>query len=183
MKRFFLRSDLSDREARFYTCGNLFVGEGNAVTGLFKIVGLYSELKTSRKEENISLYKPDEDKTFMYENKGYSVIGNILKKKSNERGLSRRFIKSLSRKWALTPVVISFNCKLILSELLTYINNDITLKGVCDRYLKCKCTNWQELMPIQADFLITRHADMHKDYQMAGRIINELAGINLLDGD
>lgn len=174
MKRYYLRSDMSGAEARFYTRGIAIIGEGNVLTSLFKIIGKHAELRAAKKEQLLYSYNPDEDFRFLYENKGYCVIRNQLKD-NNAPGLSRRFIKNLSRVWPLSHMVISFNCKQIYDEVFTYINSNPTLHAVCARYLQEKSIYWQELMPIQADFLITRHIDQHKDYQIAARIINELA--------
>ena len=39
MSKRYLRSDLSEQEAHFLTCGNGFFGEENAITGLYKLIG------------------------------------------------------------------------------------------------------------------------------------------------
>lgn len=179
MSRKYLRSDLSIQEAHFFTCGNLVIGDDNAITGLIKIVGKYSELYDLNRKQEIISYNPDEDRHFKYESRGYSIMGDVLKQKHSGRGLSRKYLKHLSRTWGLSPVIISFKCDCIISELITYIKNDPDLKEACEKYILTHGKYWQRLMPIQANFLSTRHTDQHKDYQVAGEIINKLSSLNL----
>ncbi len=179
MARKHLRSDLSEQEARFFTQGRLFVGDANAITGLIKIIGKYTELKRLNRGQEIGGYNPDADNHYKYENYGYSILGGVLNRKFSEPGFSRKYVKNLSRVWCLTPIIISFNSDRIIKELFTFINDDTKLKEACNNYLLIKGAKWNNLMPIQADFLSTRHADQHKDFRIAGRLINELSKISL----
>ena len=179
MARRYLRSDMSEQEARFFTCGCGLFGEENHLTGLFKLVGKFNELNELGRKEEIVDYFPERDRRFKFENRGYTDMGKILKRKYANWHFSRKCLKNLSRKWCFTPVVISFNSDCIISELITYIRQDADLKMACEKYMARFGSGWQELMPIQFDFISTRHTDEHKNYRIAGRIINELASIRL----
>lgn len=175
MSKRYLRSDLSEQEAHFLTCGNGFFGEENTITGLYKLIGKFNELKELGRKEDLSDYAPDKDIRFKYENLGITKLSTELKIKYGTKKFSRWNFKTLSRKWCLTPVVISFNCKCIITELITYINHDIDLKSACEKYLSSVSCKWEDLMPIQYDFLSTRFTDQHKNYRIAGKMINELS--------
>lgn len=105
-------------------------------------------------------------------------MGKVLKAKHPKKRFARRGLKNLSRKWCFTTVCISFDSGLIISELFTYIKADINLKSACQNYLAQVGLNWQQLMPIQFDFMSVRHTDHHKNFRIASRIINELAIIS-----
>lgn len=179
MSRKYLRSDMSDQEAHFFTCGHGLFGEENTITSLFKLVGKYDELKAVGKENEIAEYSPKDDYTFKFENKGYTAISTRLRGKEEykEWHISRKYLKYLSRKWCLTPVIIHFESDCIISELIAYIREENNLQVAADKYLKGTGTGWLQLMPIQFDFLSTRHTYRHKDYEKAGEIINNLAAI------
>lgn len=179
MSRNYLRSDMSEQEARFFTCGRGIWGEENYITGLFKIVGKFNELVELGEKEDIINYIPERDQRFKYENRGYTDVGKALKAKYPEKRFTRRGLKNLSRKWCFTAVSISFDSGLIISELFTYIKADTNLKSACQNYLAQVGINWQELMPIQFDFMSVRHTDQHKNFRIASRIINELAIVSL----
>lgn len=175
MSKKYLRSDMSEQEARFLTCGNGFFGEENAITGLYKIIGKFKELEELGRVEELTYYKPNKDIRFKYENRGITELSIILKTKYGSKQMSRKKIKTLSRKWCMTPVLISFNCTCIIDELITYINCNTILKSACDTYLSSIECGWKNLMPIQFDFLSTRYMDQHKNYRLAGEIINDLS--------
>ena len=175
MSKKYLRSDMSEQEARFLTCGNVFWGEENALTGIYKIIGRFKELEELGREEELSYYKPNNDFRFKYENRGITELSIILKAKYGGKQMSRKKIKILSRKWGMTPVLISSNCACIIDEIITYINCNTILKSECDKYLSNIESGWENLMPIQFDFLSTRFTDQHQNYRLAGEIINDLS--------
>ena len=178
MSKKYLRSDMSEQEARFLTCGNGLWGEENAITGLYKIIGKYSELREFDRKKELSNYKPDSDVKFKYENRGITELSSKLKTKYGDKNFSRRDLKTLSRKWCLSPVLISFDCYSIIKELFTYINCGADLKSACDTYLSGIGCSWEKIMPIQFDFLSTRFVDQHTNYKIAGNIINKLSAID-----
>ena len=178
MAKKYLRSDMSEQEARFYTCGHGLFGEENALIGLYKLIGKFSELKDTDRTKELLDYKPNSDIKFKYENRGITEINSILKAKYGDREFSRRDLKNLSRKRHLSRVLISFNCDCIITEIDTYIKCNATLKSACDAYLSGIGYNWDDIMPIQFDFLSTRFADQHKDYRKAGKIINDISTIS-----
>ena len=53
MSKKFLRSDMSVEEAYLFTVGKPIFGTGNKLTGLFKFVGKYTELKNLHHENEI----------------------------------------------------------------------------------------------------------------------------------
>jgi len=175
-----LRSDMSKEEARFFTTGNVFFGDENGITSLFKIIGRYSELKGTDRATQIQNYMPENDLRFKYENRGITELSSILKRKYGDRSISRKDLKNLSRKWCFSPIVISFDCANIIKTLIEYINQDDILKSACDIYLSRNEYKWERLMTIQHEFLSTRFADQHKDYTIAGRIINDLPAYSLV---
>lgn len=177
MSKKYLCSDMSEQEARFFTCGRGVFGEENAITGLYKLIGKFNELKELNKEEELSAYAPDKDFRFKYENLGITILSAQLKAKYGKKKISRKSLKTLSRKWCLIPVLISFNCPDIFQELATYVNSNNHLKKACNTYLSrigCQCEN---LMPIQFDFLSTRFFDQHRNFQKAGEMINKLSQV------
>lgn len=178
MSRRYLRSDMSPHEAKFFTCGGGFWGEENHLTGLFKLVGKFDELKELERKKEIVDYFPERDRRFKFENRGYTVMGVFLKQKHENLHLSRKYIKNLSRKWCCTPVIISFEADCIISELIAYIKQDADLNMACNNYIQRFGSECKDLMPIQFDFICTRHTDEHKDYRIAGRLINNLASIH-----
>lgn len=179
MSRKYLRSDMSEQEARFFTRGSGVLGEENYITGLFKIVGKFNELAELDRTEDILNYNPQSDLRFKYENRGYTDIGLALKLKYPENHINRRSLKNLSRKWCFTAVCISLDSGLIISELFTYIKSDTNLRSACQNYLTQVGVSWQRIMPIQYDFLCVRHTDLHKNYRTARDIINTLANVSL----
>lgn len=179
MSRRYLRSNGSKHESKFFTCGKGLYGEENFITDLFKMVGKFNELSEFGQKEQIRSYVPSQDRTFKYENRGYTDIGAILRYKYAGRHFSRKCLKTLSRKWLFTPVLISFECARIISELITYINHDDDLSAACKKYAKDFENNWAKIMPIQYDFLSTRHTHKYKDFRIAGEIINALSNMGL----
>lgn len=171
MSRKYLRSDMSEQEARFLTYGEGIFGEGNVITSLLKIVGNYDSPENKTK----NYYSPEKDKSFKYENHGITLISKNIKEKYGENYISRKEIKTLSRKWYLSPVIVSFRCPIIINELFEYINSNSFLKDVCTKYLANYGYDWENLMPVQFDFLSTRFADQHKNYRIAGSIIDDLS--------
>ena len=79
MSRRYLRSNGSKHESKFFTCGKGLYGEENFITDLFKMVGNLNELSEFGKKEQIRSYVPSQDRTFKYENRGYTDIGAILR--------------------------------------------------------------------------------------------------------
>ena len=181
MSKKHLRSDASNDEIEFLFSGAVLIGEGNHLTELFKLVGKFDELKELGRKKEIVDYAPEKDKRFMYENRGYCVIGDILKKTDEGRGLSRKYLRNLSRKWCGTAVVLSFKSHYIISELVAYINQDDDLYRACIKHVKQIEGGWvwERLMPIQYGFISRRHKDKHKNFRVAEAIINELARISL----
>lgn len=177
MSRKNLRSDKSKEEYRFIRTGKLLFGEDNCVTGLIKIIGKFDELKESGRESLITNYKPDLDRTFKYENRGYTVIGSCLRAKYPDRRIARRHIKNLSRKWYNRRVLVNFDSDCIISEIAAYIKLNQYLDTAASAYTSQFKHNWGEIMPIQYEFLSVRHTDQHKHYRVATRIINELGCI------
>lgn len=169
MRKRYLRSDSSEYEARFFTAGAFFVGSGNKITGLFRLVGMFFELQNNNRSSEIFAYHPDADCLFKYENKGYTIINHELKKKGYL--IARKYLRNLSRKWSLQSVVLSFDSHIILSELVTYIAGNDELRAACIAYLQTNIISWDFLMPIQFDFLGTRFNDRHKDWKIAEKII------------
>lgn len=177
MARSVLRSDMSDQESMFFTYGSGFCGEENTITGLFKLIGKFNELNEFERKQEITEYIPEKDKRFKYENRGYSDMSKIIKNDPKNKDISRKHLKNISRKWCFTPVVLSFKTDYIVSQLVEYIKHDTDLYLAFGNYLKRSGEDWSELMPVQFDFLSTRHTDQHKHYREAGRIINELSDI------
>ncbi len=178
MAKNYLRSDMSEQEAHFFTSGSGLFGEENTITGLYKLVGKFSELEELGQKGELSNYAPDRDNRFKYENLGITKLSTELKSKYSISKFSRWNLKTLSRKWCLTPVLISFNCACIINELAEYIKHDTDLKLACDKYLSSVECKWENLMPIQYDFLSTRFTDQHKNYRKAREMINQLSDIS-----
>ena len=178
MAKNYLRSDMSKEEAHFITSGNGIFGEENSITELYKIIGKFCELRELGRKKELLNYIPERDLSFKYENRGITELSSELKIKYGEKRISRKNLKSLSRKWCLSPVSISFNCTCIITELVTYINHDADLKTACTIFIsRIGGCRWENIMPIQFCFLSTRFTDQHKNYQKAGVIINELSTI------
>ena len=169
-----MRSDFSEEEARFFVAGKPVVGTGNVLTGLIKYIGKYTELQQYGRTDEISLYNPDSDVFFMYENMGYTTLRKILAKTTIP--ISRRYIKALSRKWPMSFVRISFDATHIISVLLEYIFSNYDLKTVCLAYLSDHDirTGWNRIIPIQYEFLGERIQNRHTDWKEAERIVREL---------
>ena len=178
MARRYLRSDMSEDEARFFTLGEL-TGEENYITGLFKLIGKYDELRELCKADEILNYIPENDKRYKYENRGYSYLGRVLRAKYPTHRHCRKGLKNLSRKWRFRRVLISFYSSEIMSELIDQFTTDPTLMKAYKEYVSRSGNSWQALMPIQYDFISTRYEDRHKDYRVAKGIINSLADIEL----
>lgn len=98
MSKRYLRSDLSEQEAHFLTCGNGFFGEENAITGLYKLIGKFNELKELGRKEDLSDYAPDKNIRFKYENLGITKLSTELKIKYGTKkfqdGISRRCLEN-----------------------------------------------------------------------------------------
>lgn len=178
MAKKYLRSDMSEQEAHFFTSGQGLFGEENAITGLYKIIGKFSELNETNRRKELSEYEPNKDSKFKYENRGITELNSNLKAKYGKQKFSRKDFKNLSRKWCLSPVLINIESYCIIEELFAYINDDAELKSTCEIYLANTGDSWEKLMPIQFDFLSTRFSDQHKNYKTAGKIINDLSTIN-----
>lgn len=181
MSRNFLRSDMSEQEGHLFTTGKLVIGEENTITNFFKLAGKFDELQEVGRSQEITEYHPELDRRFHFENRGYTTIRTILKEKYKDShfALSRRHLIKLSRKWAGSRIVLSFKSGLILTELLTYLRSDPNLNTAFEAYLSKIDTRWPQLMPIQYEFLSVRHVDQHKDFRIAGTIINELNSLIL----
>lgn len=179
MGKRYLRSDCSIEEARFFTTGQAFIGTGNILTGLIKYIGKYDKLEKCGRTFEILTYKPDEDRFFINENWGYTILSNEIAK--TKIRISRKYIKALSRKWPASAVLISFDAIHIISELFAYISNKKELYTVCNAYLKSYDipNEWNKICPIQYDFLGERNQDHHKNWQIAENIINDLTTIML----
>ena len=179
MSKKYLRSDLTNDEAHFLTSGNGVFGEENAITGIFKLIGKYSELKEQGRIEELKEYNPKLDTHFKHENRGITEFSQHLKSTKETSKFSRRDLKYLSRKWCFTAVVLNSSSDRIIQELITYISDDDVLKSVCLKHLSDCGAGWGLVMPIQYEFLSTRFKDQHKDYRTAGKIMNELTNVSL----
>lgn len=181
MSKRYLRSDMSEQEARFYTSGNFLWGDENACLGLFKLVGKYSELVSLSRGAEIINYRPEVDRKFKYENMGYTVIASRLRAKyiNENRALSRKYLKNLCRKRKFSRMVLSFDSSYILAELINYIRANLDLDLAFQSYLIRNGSTWDKLIPSQFEFLSIRHTYQHKNYKIAGEIINELSAISL----
>lgn len=71
MAKNYLRSDMSEQEAHFFTSGSGLFGEENTITGLYKLVGKFSELEELGQKGELSNYAPDSKSR----NAGY---GNVI---------------------------------------------------------------------------------------------------------
>ena len=178
MAKKYLRSDMSEQEVHFFTSGQALFGEENAITGIYKIIGKFSELNEINGIKELSDYEPNKDTKFKYENRGITELNSYLKAKYGKQKFSRKDFKILSRKWFLSPVLINIESYCIIKELFAYINDNTELKTACETYLANTGDSWEKLMPIQFDFLSTRFTDQHKNYKIAGKIINNLSTIN-----
>lgn len=162
-----LRSDFSELEIHFISMGTPIFGDGNSIAGLFRLIGKYSELLIFKTTNEISLYNPDEDTHFKYENLGYKIIGQIINEnKENKDKISRKYLKNLSRKWKPQQVVLSFKSKEIINEILCYIKKHDDLKKAVLNYLHDD-TEWASIMPIQHDFLSIRSINCRTDFMVA----------------
>lgn len=179
MSKRYIRSDFSCEESRFFKTGIVLCGEGNCISCLFKIVGRFTSLKEMGTKEKICDYHPEKDKKFKYENMGMTEIARYLASDEANHHISRKYIRNLSRKWKLTPVVLSLESDRIIYKLFSYIDGDVDLKMACKNYLSGIENDWASLMPIQFDFLSVRHTDQHKFYKCAGKIIEQLSKINM----
>ena len=179
MRKRYLRSTMSEEEARFFTYGKAIIGTGNVLTGLIKYIGMYSELRTNNRESEIASYNPNVDVFFKYENMGYTTLRKEIAK--SDSPVSRRFIKALSRKWPLSYVVISFEAVHIISELFAYISSSADLKAACLAYLKNYDiqTEWDQIMPIQYEFLGVRIQNGGENWQIAEKIVKDLTAVTL----
>lgn len=177
MSKRYLRSDTSREEARFFTAGQGLWGSENYITHLFKFVGKFEELKQAKKESEIYNYNPKTDNRFKYENKGYSCINAKLNGNNHDYYISRKFLKSLSRKWRFTPIIISFDTDVIIHELISYIMENAKLNNACKIFFENEkvCSGWGMLMPIQSEFISERAANKRKDYGEAERLVLSLS--------
>ncbi len=175
MTKRYLCSDRTTDEAYLLQTGRMFIGEGNVLTGVIKIIGMHDDLQKSNRESEITSYDPDSDLSFKRENNGYTVLRKTLA--NTDTPVSRRFIKSLSRKWKPGHVRISFDTIHIITVMLEYISARAALHTACSAYLKNYNlkTDWNKLMPIQYDFLGIRYRDRHNDWEIAGKIISDLS--------
>lgn len=173
MRKRYLCSDLSEEEAYFVTEGLIVIGTSNKITNLFKFVGKYEDLEDNNNEEDIVHYNPENDPFFKYESAGYTIIGKEIEKRLRRR-VSRKYLKSISRKWSPSRVKLSFDTPLIISVLFSYIMERETLKVACKNHFPYDSDNWQDIMPIQFEFLGVRFRDHHKNWSVAQEIIHEI---------
>lgn len=173
MRKKYLCSDLSEEEAYFVTQGAIMIGTSNKITSLFKFVGKYEDLKANNREEEIIHYNPDNDPVFKYESAGYTIIGKEIHKKLEHR-IPRKYLKSISRKWSPSRVRISFDTPDIISVLFAYIKERDILKDACKNHFSYDIDNWQNIMPIQFEFLGVRLRDHHKHWSVAQEIIHKI---------
>lgn len=173
MSKKYLRSNMSESEARFFSMGHGIWGKENSLTNIFKIVGCYV-LSQSKNPNVFKDYSPVADNKFEYENAGYTILNQFLKSKYNDINISRKYIKYLSRKWRYTPVIISFSCNLILSALYEYIVQHPDLSAALKKYAEQNRMEWCDLMPIQYDFLSTRSSRGGRNVNKAREIIDRL---------
>lgn len=178
MGKRYLCSDLSEEESYFITQGLPLIGTGNPIADLFKFIGKYEDLKGNNREEEIINYRPQNDFFFKYENLGYTIIGNEIEKTQNHR-ISRKYLKNISRKWSPSRVKLSFDTPIIISVLYSYIMAREILKTACINYFSYDSDNWQNIMPIQFEFLGVRFRDHRKNWKVAQKIIHDICSQTL----
>lgn len=177
--RKYLVSDTSEQERKFIIQGTTFFSSGNGISHLFMLVGRFDELEKENRKEEIIRYSPEHDHRYKCENRGYSVIGERLKLKYKKGdAVSRRFLKSLSRKYIGTRVIISCKAEVILRELLQYLHSDRDLEDAYFHYKERNQAQFWEYMPLQFSFLSTRKADKHVGFREAERLINQTKDIS-----
>jgi len=178
MPKNYFRSNLSKNEAPFLNRGKVIIGEENAITGLFRIIGMYSELSESCRVKDLCNYNPSTDKKFKYENRGITELSKRVKSKYKKAKFSRKCFTTLSRKWCPSPVVLSIKCDCIIQELQSYINSDSNLKSACISYLSNIGYEVENVMPIQFEFLSARANNQGKDFDIALHVVNKLKETN-----
>ncbi len=171
-----IKSDFSQEESHYFTEGTLLIGTSNYLTDLFKCVGRYIHLKEHNQLDKLSNYLPTTDRTFEYENKGYTEIRKHLMKQGYP--ISRKYIKNISRKWQFSRIVLSYDTAIIINELLSYIRNVELLRITCARVLPNNL-EWSDAMPIQFDFLGERTRNRHNNWDKARDIVMGLGRIDL----
>lgn len=172
-----LISDISPEEAYLCTKGTPIIGTGNLITDMFKFIGMYSDLERTKRTSEILFYQPEKDHFFRHENMGYTLINSIISKERDD--ISRRFLKGISRKWPISRVRVSFDTKYILTTMHEYICSHEFLLEAWSDYLDNKGTQWDEIMPIQYEFLGVRIEDHHTNWQVAQSLVNDLSQITL----
>lgn len=173
MGKGYLCSDLSEQESYLVLQGLPVIGRSNHITDLFRLVGMYEELKVNNLEEEILYYDPRVDNIFKYENAGITIIGKEIETRLKRR-ISRKYLKYLSRKWAPSRVKLSFDTPVIIDTLFSYIKEREILRAACIKHFSYDRENWPNIMPIQFEFLGVRLDDHRKDWDKAERIINEV---------
>ena len=171
----FLRSDFSAEVAYLYQLGEFLIGSDNQLTLLFKCLGKYDELNEQQKTKDLVNYNPIEDNKFKYENRGYAAFLKRVREDGQKNRVSRKHLKNLSRKWKMSPALISFESTFIVEKLISICESDKILEDLCLKYSLLNFNSLKEMMPIQGEFLSVRQVDKHKDYLKAIKIINELS--------
>lgn len=177
MRKKYLRSDFTAEEFHFIFEGGGIRDSCNYLTRLFMMIGVHEQLCQENRECEILDYNPENDFRFLYENRGYSIIGRKLNHGlcfTDPNYISRKYIKNVSRKWIGEQVVLSFETDRIITCLLSYISERPLLHTACMNKVFNNAAKWEDLFPIQKNFLNTRSRNEHKDYQKARTIINSL---------
>lgn len=177
MRKKCLRSDLTEQELRFIFEGGGLRDGCNSLTSLFMLIGKYEQLCQENREQEIMDYRPENDFRFLYENRGYSIIGRKLNHGlcfTDSTYIPRKYIKNVSRKWIGERVVLSFETDRIITCLLSYISERPLLHAACKNKVFNNATEWEDLFPIQKSFLDERNGNEHKDYLKARAIITGL---------
>lgn len=179
MSRYCWRSTLSKEELFLWQMGDEIHGESNLLTDLIKMIGKYEILSCQGLGEKIQAYCPEEDNTYQAENRGYSRVAQKVKSgyPMYKRGVSRKYIKALSRKWKYSRVLVTFECTNIISVVLDLLRSNEHTQAALAKYVerldrKGVHLNDITLFPIQRKFLCIRVQNHGKNWREANEVIN-----------
>jgi hypothetical protein len=178
----FLISDKSREEFNLLLRGNPIYGEENLLTGIYKIIGKYTELSEIGDVRDINVYNPDNDIIFKYENIGITTLKKYINHAlygTNIPKISRKELKTLSRKWLMQPVCVSKKSDHIIAEIVSYIVCFPVLKNRIRDYLQKKSYQWEEIILIQYDFLRKRFSRRGRDFDLAAELCLKIDNIDI----